>query len=93
MASEIEMAKVFVYHICDEYVSGQDMMKEISMAKYLVSDLANRVAYQCVQIHGGYGYMAEYPICGAYTNVRAHPITGGTNEIMKEIIAGKMGLA
>jgi acyl-CoA dehydrogenase len=92
MATETEMAKVFVYHICQEYVSGQDMTKEISMAKYVVGELVNKVAYQCVQLHGGYGYMKEYPICQAYTDVRVHSIAGGTTEIMKEIVAGRLGL-
>ena len=92
MASETEMAKVFVYHCCQGFIAGRDMIKEISMAKYLAGELVNRVAYQCVQLHGGYGYMQEYPICKAYTNVRLHAIAGGTTEIMKEVIASKIGL-
>ncbi|MFC1821760.1 acyl-CoA dehydrogenase family protein [Thermodesulfobacteriota bacterium] len=92
MAAEAEMAKIFTYHIAQEYIEGRDMMKEISMAKYLTSDLANKIAYQCVQLHGGYGYMDEYQISRDYTNVRAHTITGGTNEIMKEIVADRLGL-
>lgn len=92
IASETEMSKTFAYHICQEYVEGRDMIKEISMLKYMTADLVNKVANQCVQLHGGYGYMYEYPICRDYTNVRVHPFAGGTNEIMKEIIADKMGL-
>ncbi|XP_045662597.1 long-chain specific acyl-CoA dehydrogenase, mitochondrial isoform X2 [Ursus americanus] len=58
-----------------------------SMAKYCATELQNRVAYDCVQLHGGWGYMWEYPIAKAYVDARAQPIYGGTNEIMKELIA------
>lgn len=58
-----------------------------SMAKYYTTDLQNEVAYQCVQLHGGWGYMMEYPICRAYVDARVQPIYGGSNEIMKELIA------
>uniref|UniRef100_A0A6I8S8J9 Acyl-CoA dehydrogenase long chain n=1 Tax=Xenopus tropicalis TaxID=8364 RepID=A0A6I8S8J9_XENTR len=58
-----------------------------SMAKYWASDLQNSVATQCVQLHGGWGYMWEYPIAKAYVDSRVQPIYGGTNEIMKELIA------
>ncbi|MEM7828309.1 MAG: acyl-CoA dehydrogenase family protein, partial [Candidatus Aenigmatarchaeota archaeon] len=53
-------------------------------------ELANEVAYQCLQIHGGYGYMKEYPIERFYRDMRVMSIGGGTSEIMKEIIAKKM---
>nr|XP_033800145.1 long-chain specific acyl-CoA dehydrogenase, mitochondrial isoform X2 [Geotrypetes seraphini]XP_033800146.1 long-chain specific acyl-CoA dehydrogenase, mitochondrial isoform X2 [Geotrypetes seraphini]XP_033800147.1 long-chain specific acyl-CoA dehydrogenase, mitochondrial isoform X2 [Geotrypetes seraphini]XP_033800148.1 long-chain specific acyl-CoA dehydrogenase, mitochondrial isoform X2 [Geotrypetes seraphini] len=58
-----------------------------SMAKYWASDLQNSVATQCVQLHGGCGYMWEYPIAKAFVDSRVQPIYGGTNEIMKELIA------
>lgn len=58
-----------------------------SMAKYWASDLQNKVATQCVQLHGGWGYMWEYPIAKAFVDSRVQPIYGGTNEIMKELIA------
>ncbi|XP_045337050.1 long-chain specific acyl-CoA dehydrogenase, mitochondrial isoform X2 [Leopardus geoffroyi] len=58
-----------------------------AMAKYWASDLQNTVAYDCVQLHGAWGYMWEYPIAKAYVDARAQPIYGGTNEIMKELIA------
>lgn len=58
-----------------------------SMAKYWASELQNSVAYECVQLHGGWGYMWEYPIAKAYVDARVQPIYGGTNEIMKELIA------
>ncbi|XP_053355920.1 long-chain specific acyl-CoA dehydrogenase, mitochondrial [Clarias gariepinus] len=58
-----------------------------SMAKYWASELQNKVANQCVQLHGGWGYMWEYPIAKAFVDARVQPIYGGTNEIMKELIA------
>ncbi|XP_004674867.1 PREDICTED: long-chain specific acyl-CoA dehydrogenase, mitochondrial [Condylura cristata] len=58
-----------------------------SMAKYWASELQNSVAYDCVQLHGGWGYMWEYPIAKSYVDARVQPIYGGTNEIMKELIA------
>lgn len=92
MATRIEMAKLFVLHCCEAFNEGREIVKEISMAKYYTAELANRVAYHCVQLHGGYGYMQEYPICRAYTDVRMLSIAGGTTEIMKEIVARFMGL-
>ncbi|VFV45275.1 long-chain specific acyl- [Lynx pardinus] len=58
-----------------------------AMAKYWASELQNTVAYDCVQLHGAWGYMWEHPITKAYVDARAQPIYGGTNEIMKELIA------
>ncbi|KAM9736898.1 long-chain specific acyl-CoA dehydrogenase, mitochondrial isoform 2-T2 [Dama dama] len=58
-----------------------------AMAKYWTSDLQNRVAYDCLQLHGGWGYMWEYPIAKAFVDARVQAIYGGTNEIMKELIA------
>lgn len=92
MASETEMAKAFVYQCCQGFVAGHDIVKEVSMAKYLAGELVNRVACDCAQFFGSYGYMNDYPISNAYTNVRLHTIAGGTTEIMKEIIASKIGL-
>lgn len=54
---------------------------------YRASDMQNKVAYNCVQMHGGWGYMAEYPISKAYVDARVQSIYGGANEIMKELIA------
>ena len=63
-----------------------------SMAKYWCSDLQCKVIDECVQLHGGYGYMWEYPIARAYADARVQRIYGGTNEIMKEVISRSMGL-
>jgi alkylation response protein AidB-like acyl-CoA dehydrogenase len=58
-----------------------------SMAKYWLTDLQMKVSNDCVQLHGGWGYMWEYPVCRAYVDGRVQQIYGGTNEIMKEVIA------
>jgi acyl-CoA dehydrogenase len=62
------------------------------MAKAWIPEMANRVAYQCQQLHGGYGYMEEYPICRFYRDVRPISIFGGTTEIMKLIVAKNLEL-
>ena len=62
------------------------------MAKWWVSDMLVRVADRGVQLHGGYGYMMEYPVCKAFLDARVQPIFAGTNEIMKELIGRQMGL-
>ena len=62
------------------------------MAKYWTTDLQCKVMDECLQLHGGYGYMWEYPITRAYADARVQRIYGGTNEIMKEVISRAMGL-
>lgn len=87
MKSEIAMARVFVDR-CTELVLRNELpIDAAAAAKYLCSDLLCKVVDECVQLHGGYGYMLEYPIARAYVDARAQRIYGGTNEIMKEIIA------
>jgi acyl-CoA dehydrogenase len=61
------------------------------MAKYWCTELQKRVVDDCLQLHGGYGYMMEYPIAKAYLDTRVQSIYGGTTEIMKEIIGRSMG--
>ena len=63
-----------------------------SMAKYWCSDLQGKVLDECVQLHGGYGFMWEFPIAQAYVDARVQRIYGGTNEIMKEVISRSLGL-
>ncbi|HEV8324272.1 MAG TPA: acyl-CoA dehydrogenase family protein [Myxococcota bacterium] len=92
MATQLEAARRFVYYVCDLFDRGQECVKEISMAKLFCGDLAVRVVDQCLQAHGGYGYIEDYPIARAWRDVRLITIGGGTSEIMKEIIAKTMGL-
>lgn len=92
IVSETEIVKIFVYHCCQEFVAGHDITEQISMAKYVSAELANKVAYTCAQIYGGYASLKQYPIANDFANVRAHNIAAGTTEIMKEIIASRIGL-
>ncbi|MBN24211.1 MAG: acyl-CoA dehydrogenase [Alteromonadaceae bacterium] len=87
MKSEIQIAQVFVDR-CMELVLERKLDAEtVSMAKYWCSDLQCKVVDECVQLHGGYGYMQEYPVARAWVDARAQRIYGGTNEIMKELIS------
>ena len=82
----IQAGKMLTYHAVDLMNSGQDPTKEVSMAKLFCGDLAQRVAYDCLQIHGGYGFIEEYDACRQYRDARLLTIGGGTSEIMKEIV-------
>lgn len=87
MKSETAMARVFVDRCIEEELQGKLGIDAAAAAKYLTSDLLTKVIDEGVQLHGGYGYMLEYPIARAYVDHRAMRIFGGTNEIMKEIIS------
>jgi acyl-CoA dehydrogenase len=91
-ATEVEIGRTFLDTVIDEFEAGIDITRRVSMAKWWMSDLANRVAYDAVQLHGGYGYMAEYPVARDFVDVRAMPIYAGSNEVMKLILARMMGL-
>ena len=87
LKSEATMARVFVNHCVAEHLKGQLTPTTASMAKYLITDLQCRIIDECLQLHGGYGYMNEYPIARMYRDARVQRIYGGTNEIMKLLIA------
>lgn len=87
MRSEIQIGRVFVDRCIEQVVKGELSIEAACAAKYWVSDLLSNVVDECVQLHGGYGYMLEYPIARAYVDSRANRIYGGTNEIMKELIS------
>ena len=87
LKSDIVLGRTFVDRVIEAYLAGEDMGTESSIAKWWVTDMANRVAYQCLQLHGGYGYMEEYPIARWYRDIRVAPIYAGSNEIMKTLIA------
>ena len=90
MATEIEAARHLVYHAAALYTAGRDCVREVSMAKLFATEVANRVAYQAVQLHGGYGYMRELPVERFFRDVRLWTIASGTSEIMREIIAKRL---
>jgi len=85
--SEATIAKVFVDHCIERHLRGELDTATASMAKYWVTDLQCRIIDRCLQLHGGYGYMNEYPIARMYRDARVERIYGGTNEIMKVVIA------
>jgi alkylation response protein AidB-like acyl-CoA dehydrogenase len=92
LQTEVQVARVFVDKCCELVAADQLDTATASMAKYWCSDLQCKVMDECVQLHGGYGYMWEYPITRAYADARVQRIYGGTNEIMKEVITRSMGL-
>ena len=90
--SALEAARWLTYRAADLFNRGEPAQKEISMAKLFACDLAQRVAYDCMQLHGGMGYVIENDVARAWRDVRALTIAGGTSEIMKEIVAKLEGL-
>jgi alkylation response protein AidB-like acyl-CoA dehydrogenase len=92
MATELEIAQSFVDRCVLALNAGELTAEEAAMAKWRCTELQGRVADACVQLHGGYGYMAEYPVARAYADARITRIYGGTTEIMKEIIGRSLGL-
>jgi short-chain 2-methylacyl-CoA dehydrogenase len=86
MAMEIELARLMYYKAAWRHMQGEPFTKEASMAKLFASETAKRAADQAVQIHGGYGFMDEYPVSRYYRNVKAHEIGEGTSEVQRLII-------
>ena len=92
LQTEVQIAQVFVDKCTELLLQDKLDTATASMAKYWCSDLQCKVMDECVQLHGGYGYMWEYPITRAYADARVQRIYGGTNEVMKEVISRGMGL-
>ncbi len=92
LATETQIARVFVDRCMALLLEDKLDTATASMAKYWTTDLECKVIDECVQLHGGYGYMWEYPITRAYVDARVQRIYGGTNEIMKELITRSIGL-
>ena len=92
MATELAVARAFTDRCVTEHNAGRLSTEEASMLKWWNTELCNKVVDRCVQLHGGYGYMREYPVARAYADGRAQTIFGGTTEIMKDIIGRDLGL-
>ncbi len=92
LATEIEIGRTFIERLIMEHMEGKDIVKQVSMAKWWITDLGKKVASECLQLHGGYGYMEEYEIARRFRDIQVMSIYAGTNEIMKTIIAKNMGL-
>ncbi len=91
MKTEIEIGRVFLNDCVERLNAGELSTERAAMLKWWTTELQKRVIDECVQLHGGYGYMMEYPIAKAYIDSRAQTIYAGTTEIMKEIIGRAMG--
>jgi len=92
MQTELEVTQAFVDRCIEALNAGELTAEEAAMAKWWTTELQKRTVDRCVQLHGGYGYMLEYPIARAYVDARIQTIYGGTTEIMKEIIGRSMGV-
>ncbi len=92
MATEIEIARHYVDKAVLALNAGELTVQDAAMAKWWTTELQKRVVDQCVQLHGGYGYMLEYPVAKAFIDSRVQTIYGGTTEVMKEIIGRSLGV-
>jgi len=92
MYTEIEAAKQLTYHAAWLYNQGKPSIKEVHIAKLFATEIANSVANKAVQIHGGYGYMEEYEVERIFRDVRLINIGAGTSQIMKNVVAKRLGL-
>jgi len=92
MATHITAAREFNYRVAARIEAGEDVVTEVSMAKNFACEVCDRVVYDAVQIHGGYGYAREYVVERLYRDARILSIGGGTTEIMKEIITKTLGI-
>jgi alkylation response protein AidB-like acyl-CoA dehydrogenase len=87
MKTETQIGRVFLDRCLGLHLEGKLDVESAAMAKYWLTELEGRVIDQCLQMHGGYGYMLEYPIARAFADARVHRIYGGSNEIMRELVA------
>jgi alkylation response protein AidB-like acyl-CoA dehydrogenase len=92
LSTETTVARTFVDECIRQHMVGRLFVADAAMAKWWTTDLQNKVADSCLQLHGGYGYMTEYPVSKAWLDGRVQAIYGGTNEIMKEIVGRGLGL-
>ena len=87
------VARAFLDNCIDQHLLGKLTVEKAAMAKYWLSDTQGEVLDECLQLHGGYGYMQEYDIAEMWTDARVQRIYGGTNEVMKELISRKFSKA
>jgi alkylation response protein AidB-like acyl-CoA dehydrogenase len=92
LATLTAVARTFLDECIRSHNARELTVADAAMVKWWTTDLQNKVADACLQLHGGYGYMTEYPIAKAYLDSRVQAIYGGTNEIMKEIVGRTLGL-
>ena len=90
--TELDLAQVFVDRCLEAMVAGELTAVEAAKAKWWTTELQKRVIDACLQMHGGYGYMMEFPVARAYLDTRVQTIYGGSTEIMKEIVGRNLGV-
>ena len=92
MDTEVSIAETYLEKAILEHNAGRFTVEDAAMAKWWTTELQKRVVDRCLQLHGGYGYMLEYPVAKAFVDSRVQTIYGGTTEIMKEIIGRSLGV-
>ncbi|GAB3206975.1 acyl-CoA dehydrogenase family protein [Marinactinospora thermotolerans] len=92
LATEIDLARTYVDRAITLHNRGELTAEDAAKAKWWTTELCNKVMDRCLQLHGGYGYMMEYPVAKAWQDARIQSIFGGTTEIMKEIVGRSLGL-
>ena len=92
LATEVEVGQAFIDKLLVAHVRRDSIVTEVSMGKWWATDLQKRLTAECLQLHGGYGFMLEYPISTDFADAAVQSIYAGTNEIMKRIIARNLGL-
>jgi alkylation response protein AidB-like acyl-CoA dehydrogenase len=90
--ANLEAARWLTYRACDLFARNQVALREISMAKLVACELAQRIAYDAMQFHGGMGYVVETDVARAWRDLRLLPIAGGTSEIMRELVSRGAGM-
>ncbi|WP_375001514.1 acyl-CoA dehydrogenase family protein [Aeromicrobium sp. CTD01-1L150] len=92
LETEAQIAQVFVDESITQHNRGDLTVSDAAMGKWWTTELQKKTVDKCLQLHGGYGYMSEYPISKAYLDTRIQTIYGGTTEVMKEIVGRSLGL-
>jgi len=92
LATESQIARTFIDRCVEELNAGTLSAEDAAMAKWWATELQTKLIDRCLQLHGGYGYMTEYPVARAYLDARVQTIYAGTTEIMKEIIGRGLGV-
>jgi alkylation response protein AidB-like acyl-CoA dehydrogenase len=90
IATKVQLARSFLDDLIPRHMAGENVAREVSMAKYWLTDMQFDVADKCLQMFGGYGYMSEYLISRFFVDARVQRIYGGANEVLKEVIAREL---
>ncbi|CAN5309899.1 acyl-CoA dehydrogenase family protein [soil metagenome] len=90
--AKVQVGRAYIDQVLVGHVAGKELVTECSLAKFWTTDMAQEVIDECLQLFGGYGYMTEYPVTRAFMDARVQRIYAGTNEIMKVIVAKRLGL-